>query len=133
MPGVVIHDPIRSADRAKAEIIAPAAQGSIEFFHHRFHRLPIGMPLRHPAEPFAEGSDPLPRGSGANVRPARLDRVALSQGVTEEVETFLRHPANPRLLFVDLQPQLAHDGLHLLSCLLRLVAAEDNEVISIYD
>jgi len=35
MPGVVIHHPIRSADRAKAKIVAPAAQGPIEFFHYR--------------------------------------------------------------------------------------------------
>ena len=34
---VIVHRSIGSADRAKAEIIASAAQGSIQVFHHLFH------------------------------------------------------------------------------------------------
>jgi hypothetical protein len=59
MPGMVIHHPIRSADRAKAKIVAPAAQGPIEFFHYRFDGLPIGVPLCHQAEFVAEDADSL--------------------------------------------------------------------------
>ena len=59
MPGVVIHHPIRSADRTKAKIIAPAPQGAVHFFNHCLHGLPIGVPLRHQAELVTEGLDSL--------------------------------------------------------------------------
>src|SRR5579862_5948974 len=66
MPSVIIHRLVSSADRSKAKIIAPAAQGSVHFLNHRLHRFPLGAPLSHMAEFLADGADPLFRRARAD-------------------------------------------------------------------
>src|SRR5206468_1060266 len=56
MSSMVVHRPVHSADRAEAEIIAPAAQGSIEFSNHPPDWLPIGVPPGHLAEFLTDGA-----------------------------------------------------------------------------
>src|SRR5216684_6926585 len=131
MPGVVVHRPRGSADRAEAEVITPAAQGAIDFPNHHSDGLPVGLPLGHVAEFLTDGVDSLSRRSCPNKGSTALGRIASSQCVSQEIETLLGHSADARLLFVDRQLELAHDGLHLLSRLHRLMAAEDDEVVRI--
>jgi len=87
--------------------------------------------LSHLAEGLTDRTDSLGRGPGTNKGAAIPRRVAPSQGVSEEVETLLRHRADACLLVVERQLQRGHEGLHLLSRLGRMAATENDEVIRI--
>src|ERR1035437_1635466 len=128
MSSMVVHRPIGPADRAKAKIVAPAAQGAIELPNFHPDGLPIGVPSSHLAEFLTEGAYPLSRRPRPNEGSAALRRIASSQGVAQKVKALLGHPADARLLFVDRQLELAHHGLHLLPGLCRLSATKDDEV-----
>lgn len=80
MSSVVIHGPIRSADRAKAKVIAPTAQGSIQVFNQDRNRLPIGRPLGHLADGLADRSHSFGRRPCPNEGTCTPGRVTPSQG-----------------------------------------------------
>src|SRR6266516_928672 len=101
LSSMVVHRPIDSADRAEAEVIAPTAQGAIDFSNHHTDRLPVGIPLGHLAEFLTDGVNSLSRRSCPDEGSAALGRVALSQCISQEVEALLGHSADARLLFVD--------------------------------
>jgi WD40 repeat protein len=86
MSAVVLDEPIRLTDRAKAKVIRPAGQAAIDAADLRFHvpqRL-IGSCQR--ADLAADPLDLLPRRARADVGPARAWRVTATKGVTQEVE-----------------------------------------------
>jgi len=86
MPGVVVHRPVSSADRAEAKVVAPATQGSIEVFDHCLDRLPVEGRLGHQADRLAEGADSLARGARADKGPAVLGRGTPADGVPQEIK-----------------------------------------------
>src|ERR1044071_3856127 len=133
MPSVIIHRLVGSADRSKAKIIAPAAQGSVHFLNHRLLRLPLETPLSHLAEFLADGADSLFRGACADKGSSGSQRVTLPDGIPQEVKALLGHSAGARLLFVDRQLERGHDRLHLASRFGRVAATENHEIVRIGD
>jgi hypothetical protein len=129
--GVVVHSPVRPADRAEAEIIAPAAQGSIQVFNHHPSRLSIGIPPGHLADGLAESTHLFVGRPCADEGPSSPRSVAPSQGVPDKGETLVRHPASARLLLIHRELELGYDVLHLTPGFRYIAAAKNHEVVRI--
>src|SRR5215831_13384130 len=78
--------------------------------------------------------DALLRGSQSQAGLARRPRVHSSEREAQEVELPFRHLADPCLLLIHCQLQLAYDLAQMVQCVLRAApSAQDHKVIRIID
>src|SRR5208337_4838580 len=132
--GVSIDESISRCNRTKLEVVGPAAQFLIQLLHHLSGIQPSHISACLDTHSFSHALDTLPRWTSGDVRPPGPGRIAPTKCVPQEIELFIRNPANPGLFFVHRQLQPVHHPSHgseRLVCTIALAA--DDQIISIVD
>src|SRR4030095_12403721 len=100
MAGMRVHRPIGFADGAKAEVLAPSAQQSVELADHLGSFVDETTPFRQLADSLGYPCDFLPTGLGAHIDAPGSGGVASFEAIAKELETLLRHSTQAGLLFI---------------------------------
>src|SRR5271157_1747120 len=113
------------ANYFKLGVVGPAAQFLIQLLHHLSGIQPSNISACLDTHSFSHALDTLPRWASGDVRPPGLGRIAPTKCVPQEIELFIRNPANPGLFFVHRQLQPVHHPSHgseRLVCTIALAA-----------
>src|SRR6516225_5076228 len=126
---VVVEHPIRCAGGSNTKVIGPSAQRVVQLIHQPCGLLPSTRSVGQRVDSFDHALDARLRRSVAQPGLARLRRVHPPERIPQEVELPVRNPADPCLLLVHCQLQLAHEFAQVVQRLLRAAPlAQDHKV-----
>src|ERR1700722_6922022 len=127
---IVVCRSVGHQPRAVAEVSCPATQEIVQPGAHFIPRCHVGgdYDLRHMR---LEALHALRRRTGPQIPVTVLPVVVRSKAVAQEVEVFLPRIAQSSLRFVYGETELGHDLSRPRQSLLRMPAAEDDEVVGI--
>src|SRR6516162_4393061 len=116
------------------EVIGPPAQRAVQHVDELCGLLPAPRSVGQRVDPFDHALEALLGRSVAQPGLARLQRVHPSERITQEVKLPVRNSADPCLLLVHCQLQLAHDLAQVEQRLLRAASsAQDHKIVRIND